>query len=71
VTPPASPTAPAGSGSGSTSSEIPLGGGIQTDEGRWTGGSDAPLWIGAVGGAAALAAGAGGTVLWRRRAQGL
>jgi hypothetical protein len=74
VTPPATPTAPAGGGttaSGTTSSEIPLGGGIQTDEGRWTGGSDAPLWIGAVGGAAALAAGAGGTVLWRRRTQGL
>jgi hypothetical protein len=75
VTPPATPTAGGGSGtttgSGATSSEIPLGGGIQTDEGRWTGGSDAPLWIGAVGGTAALTAGAGGTVLWRRRAQGL
>jgi hypothetical protein len=73
VTPPASPTAGSGgtTASGTTSSEIPLGGGIQTDEGRWTGGSDAPLWIGAVGGAVALAAGAGGTVLWRRRSAGL
>lgn len=77
VTPPATPTAPAGgkgsgsTGGGTTSSEIPLGGGIQTDEGRWTGGSSATVWIGAVGGATALAAGAGGTMLWRRRTQGL
>jgi hypothetical protein len=47
-----------------TSSETPLGGGIQTDEGR--SGSDSVLWAGVAGGAA-LGAATGGLTLWRRR----
>jgi hypothetical protein len=52
-----------------TSSEIPLGGGIQTDEGRYTppAPSDTALWLGLAVGGVALAGSAGGTVLWRRR----
>lgn len=47
-----------------TAPERPLGGGIQTDEGR-SGSGDIALWLGVIGGAA-LAGGTGG-MLWRRR----
>jgi hypothetical protein len=47
-----------------TSTETPLGGGIQTDEGR--SGSQDALWPGVAGGVA-LGAAAGGLTLWRRR----
>jgi hypothetical protein len=50
-----------------TAPERPLGGGIQTDEGR-SGSSGLALWLGAAGGAV-LAGGAGG-MLWRRRGHG-
>lgn len=48
-----------------TKSEVPLGGGIQTDEGR-SGSGDTALWLGVAGGVA-LAGTAGGLTLWRRR----
>jgi hypothetical protein len=65
-----SSTAPAGAGSsGSSSPEEPLGGGIQTDEGR-SGSNNTPLWLSAAGGGVALTGAAGGTILWRRRLQG-
>jgi hypothetical protein len=56
----------AGATSTKTSSEVPLGGGIQTDEGR-SGSSDTALWLGVAGGAALAAGGAGGLTVWRRR----
>ncbi|MBO0837985.1 MAG: hypothetical protein J2P28_21060, partial [Actinobacteria bacterium] len=49
-----------------TSAERPLGGGIQTDEGR-SGSGDTALWLGVAGGVV-LAGTAGGLTLWRRRA---
>lgn len=49
-----------------TSQEKPLGGGIQTDEGRSGSGPDPALWAG-VAGAAVLGGGASGLTLWRRR----
>jgi hypothetical protein len=48
-----------------TAPEHPLGGGIQTDEGR-SGSGNATLWLSVAGASAAAAGGAGG-VLWRRR----
>lgn len=49
----------------SSSSEVPLRGGIQSDEGRYVPASnDTPLWAGLVSGGVALA---GGIALWRRR----
>lgn len=53
-----------------TSSETPLGGGIQTDEGRSGSGSDPVLWAG-VAGAAVLGGTASGLTLWRRRRNAL
>lgn len=53
-----------------TSSEKPLGGGIQTDEGRSGSGSDPALWAG-VAGAAVLGGTASGLTLWRRRRNAL
>lgn len=53
-----------------TSSEKPLGGGIQTDEGHSGSGSDPALWAG-VAGAAALGGTASGLTLWRRRRNAL
>jgi hypothetical protein len=51
-----------------TSTETPLGGGIQTDEGYYAPpSSDDAVWIGLMAGGAALAAGAGGFSFWRRR----
>jgi hypothetical protein len=51
-----------------TSSETPLGGGIETDEGYYAPPSgDRALWIGLMAGGAALAAGAGGFSFWHRR----
>lgn len=56
----------AGTTTTKTSSEVPLGGGIQTDEGR-SGSSGTALWLGVAGGAALAAGGAGGLTAWRRR----
>lgn len=53
-----------------TSSEQPLGGGIQTDEGRSGSGSDPALWAG-VAGAAVVGGTASGLTLWRRRRNAL
>jgi len=58
--------AAAGTTTTKTSSETPLGGGIQTDEGR-SGSSDTALWLAVAGGAVLAAGGAGGLTAWRRR----
>jgi hypothetical protein len=50
-----------------TSTETPLGGGIETDEGYYAPPSSDAVWIGLMAGGAALAAGAGGFSFWRRR----